>query len=199
MPRIPWLGTLRQWHWISSALCLAGMLLFAVTGVTLNHAAQIESRPQVENRSAQLPEPLHAALLAETPESGLPIELQGWLENELDLRLAGREVEWSDGELYIGLPRPGGDAWLSLDLESGALEYEDTDRGWIAYLNDLHKGRHTGTAWSWFIDGFAVVCVLFSLTGLLLLQRQASARPTTWPVTGLGLLLPLLLALLFIH
>lgn len=199
MPRSLWLGTLRQWHWISSALCLAGMLLFAVTGITLNHAAQIESRPQVDSRTTQLPEPLQASLLAETPEAGLPPPLQQWLEDELDLRLTGREAEWSDGELYIGLPRPGGDAWLSLDLESGEMEYEDTDRGWIAYLNDLHKGRHTGTAWSWFIDIFAAVCVIFSLTGLLLLQRQASVRPTTWPVTGLGLLLPLLIALLFIH
>lgn len=199
MPRTFWLGTLRQWHWISSALCLAGMLLFAVTGITLNHAAQIESRPQVDSHSAQLPAALHAALQAEVPESGLPSALQDWLEEELDIRLAGREAEWSDGELYIGLPRPGGDAWLSLDLESGALEYEDTDRGWIAYLNDLHKGRHAGTAWSWFIDIFAAVCVIFSVSGLLLLQRQAQARPTTWPLTGLGLLLPLLLALLFIH
>lgn len=199
MPRTLWLGTLRQWHWISSALCLAGMLLFAVTGITLNHAAQIESRPQVENRTAQLPAALHAALLAESPEAGLPGTLQDWLEDELDIRLDGREAEWSDGELYIGLPRPGGDAWLSLDLESGALEYESTDRGWIAYFNDLHKGRHTGAAWSGFIDIFAAVCVVFSLTGLLLLKRQAQTRPTTWPLTGLGLLLPVLLALLFIH
>lgn len=37
------IGTLRQWHWVSSALCLAGMLLFAVTGITLNHATDIEA------------------------------------------------------------------------------------------------------------------------------------------------------------
>jgi hypothetical protein len=101
--------------------------------------------------------------------------------------------------LYIGLPRPGGDAWLSLDIESGALEYESTDRGWIAYLNDLHKGRNTGSAWSWFIDVFAGLCVLFSLSGLLLLQRYAGARPSTWPLVALGLVLPALLALLFIN
>lgn len=77
--------------------------------------------------------------------------------------------------------------------------FEDTDRGWIAYFNDLHKGRHTGVAWSWFIDVFAGVCVLFSLTGLLLLQRQVSSRPATWPLTGLGLLVPVLLMLLLIH
>ncbi|HTN30395.1 MAG TPA: PepSY-associated TM helix domain-containing protein [Pseudomonas sp.] len=194
-----WLGTLRQWHWISSALCLAGMLLFAVTGITLNHAGQIEGKAQVSSRIEQLPEPLQDRLMAETPDEGLPVELADWLEDSLGLRLNGREAEWSDGELYIGLPRPGGDAWLSLDLASGELEYEVTDRGWIAYLNDLHKGRHTGTAWSWFIDLFAVACVIFCVTGLLLLHRHAVGRPSTWPLTALGVVIPVLLALLFIH
>ena len=194
-----WLGTLRQWHWISSALCLVGMLLFAVTGITLNHAAQIEAQPDIVERQARLPASLQKKLLATQPSEGLPAELEGWLESELKLELAGREAEWSDGELYVALPRPGGDAWLSLDLNSGELLFEATDRGWIAYLNDLHKGRNTGGAWSWFIDIFAGVCVLFSITGLLLLQRHASGRPTTWPLVGAGLVIPLLLALLFIH
>jgi len=194
-----WLGTLRQWHWISSALCLMGMLLFAVTGITLNHAAQIEAKPIVIERTASLPVSLQQRLLDEQPVEGLPDELLGWLESELNISLAGREVEWTDGELYIALPRPGGDAWLSLVLETGELEYESTDRGWISYLNDLHKGRNTGEAWSWFIDVFAGGCVLFCLTGLLLLHRHAGARPTTWPLVGAGLVIPLLLALLFIH
>lgn len=194
-----WLGTLRQWHWISSALCLVGMLLFAVTGITLNHAAQIEAKPVVVERQAELPEALQADLHAQPPTSGLPEALRQWIEGELSLDLSDRDAEWSDGELYIPLPRPGGDAWLSLDLASGELLYESTDRGWVSYLNDLHKGRNTGAAWSWFIDIFAVACVVFSLTGLLLLQRHAAGRPTTWPLVGAGLVIPVLLALLFIH
>lgn len=191
-------GTLRQWHWISSALCLAGMLLFAVTGITLNHAGAIESRPVVRSIDAQLPEEL-MALLPLTDEHSLPPQIQGWLRAELGVRFNPEQAEWSGDELYLGLPRPGGDAWLTLDLHSGEVFHESTDRGWIAYANDLHKGRHTGAAWSWFIDIFAGVCVVFSLTGLLLLNRQARSRPSTWPVTGLGLLIPVLIALLLIH
>lgn len=194
-----WLGTLRQWHWISSALCLVGMLLFAVTGITLNHAAQIEASPNIIERQATLPASLQERLLADQPSEGLPNDLRIWLEEELAINLADRQTEWSDGELYVALPRPGGDAWLSLVLETGELEYESTDRGWISYLNDLHKGRNTGEAWSWFIDIFAGVCVLFCLTGLLLLHRHAGGRPATWPLVGAGLVIPLLLALLFIH
>ncbi|AHL76753.1 membrane protein [Stutzerimonas stutzeri] len=194
-----WLGTLRQWHWISSALCLVGMLLFAVTGVTLNHAAQIEAKPRITEHQARLPQALQQQLQTQPPEAGLPDALHRWLESELSLELDEQDAEWTDGELYVALPRPGGDAWLSLELESGELLYESTDRGWVSYLNDLHKARNTGTAWSWFIDIFAAACVIFSLTGLLLLQRHASGRPSTWPLVGLGLVIPVLLALLFIH
>lgn len=194
-----WLGTLRQWHWISSALCLVGMLLFAVTGITLNHSAQIEAHPVVSEKQAQLPDALLRPLQAQPPAAGLPSALRDWLERELAVDLTDRAAEWTDGELYVALPRPGGDAWLSLDLSSGEVIHESTDRGWVSYLNDLHKGRNTGSAWSLFIDAFAVACVVFSLTGLLLLQRHAGARPTTWPLVGLGLVVPLLLALLFIH
>ena len=190
-------GTLRQWHWISSALCLAGMLLFAVTGITLNHAGQIEARPSVHTLEKQMPEALRAQLGA--PADALPVEVRRWLERTVGRRLDWRGLEWSDEELYLALPRPGGDGWLSVDLDSGELLYEITDRGWVAYFNDLHKGRHTGVLWSWFIDLFAVVCVVFSLTGLWLLMRQAGRQAWTWPLTLAGALIPLLLMLLFIH
>lgn len=192
-------GTVRQWHWISSAVCLAGMLLFAVTGFTLNHAAQIEANPTVSTLEAQLPEPLQQQLLDSAPHASLPPNLQSWLESTLRVSLSDRTPEWEDSELYVALPRPGGDAWLSLDLESGELLYESTDRGWISWFNDLHKGRNTGALWSVFIDLFAGVCIIFSLTGFWLLLRQAQMRRSTWPFMAAGLLIPVLIALLFMH
>ena len=63
----------------------------------------------------------------------------------------------------------------------------------------MTKGRNTGPAWSWFIDIFAVASLVFALTGLVLLWLHAHRRPSTWPLVGLGLLIPLLLAMFFIH
>jgi hypothetical protein len=196
-----WLKQLHQWHWISAAVSLIGMLLFAITGITLNHAGQIEAKPVVVSRKATLPPDL-MALLARGPEEGkrpLPIQLEPFLDKAVGADVAGREGEWSADEVYVALARPGGDAWVSIDRETGAVEHEKTTRGVISLLNDLHKGRNSGKAWSWFIDVFAAACVIFTVTGLILLQFHARARPLTWPLVGLGLAAPVLLVILFVH
>lgn len=196
-----WLKQLHQWHWISSALCLVGMLLFAITGFTLNHAGQIEATAQTVHRNAQLPAPLLTMLAGEDERKGaaLPQAVANWVDGALDVSVTGRSSDWSSDDIYVSMPRPGGDAWLSIDRETGKVEYERTTRGAIAYLNDLHKGRHAGAAWGWFIDVFALACVIFAVTGLLLLKMHAAQRGATWPLVAFGLLLPLVLALIFIH
>ncbi|MBU2039170.1 MAG: PepSY-associated TM helix domain-containing protein, partial [Gammaproteobacteria bacterium] len=83
--------------------------------------------------------------------------------------------------------------------DSGVLLYERSERGWISYLNDLHKGRNTGPLWSWFIDIFSLLCLVFSLSGLWLLVRYARQRPSTWPLVALGVVIPLLIIILSVH
>jgi hypothetical protein len=195
-----WLRTLHQWHWISSAVCLIGMLLFSVTGITLNHASKIEATPQVQNQQLELPQTVLKALGArEEGNAPLPGRVADWLSNELGVSLGKRQAEWSPEEIYLSMPGPGSDAWLSIDRETGAVEFEKTRRGWISYFNDLHKGRNAGPGWGWFLDLFAVACLVFCITGLFLLHLHARQRRMTWPLVGLGLLIPLLIALLLIH
>ena len=195
-----WLRHLHQWHWISSAFCLIAMLLFAATGITLNHAGQIEAHPAVTQKEGKLPGLLLSDLQkAQKDDAAMPETVALWLERESGIRTDRQAPEWSPEEMYLPMPRPGGDAWLRVDLENGSYEYELTDRGWIAYFNDLHKGRNTGAVWPWFIDLFAVCCLIFSLTGLLLLKMHAANRAATWPVFGFGLLLPFLLIVAFVH
>ena len=195
-----WLRTLHQWHWISSAVCLIGMLLFSLTGITLNHASKIEAKPQVQNLQLELPAPVLKALgEREDGNAPLPARVADWLSNRLEVSIGSREAEWSPEEIYLSMPGPGSDAWLSIDRETGAVEFEKTRRGWVSYFNDLHKGRNAGPGWGWFLDVFAVACLVFCITGLFLLHLHARQRRMTWPLVGLGLLIPLLIALLLIH
>lgn len=198
-----WLKQLHTWHWISSAISLIGLLLFAITGFTLNHAAEIEAAPVVTEQKAALPVPLRASVAAADPDAAdakkpLPDAVAQWVSDRYGQRPAG-DAEWSAAEIYVPLPRPGGDGWVSIDRATGDVTGEATDRGWISYLNDLHKGRNAGTAWKWFIDIFAGACLIFALTGLLLLQLHSARRPSTWPLVAAGLAIPALIAIIFIH
>ena len=196
-----WLKHLHQWHWVSAAICLISMLLFSLTGITLNHASQIPAKPTVTTREEKLSTPLLAHLKtgSDSDKAPLPPVVSDWIREQMNLETAGRTAEWSEDEVYVSMPRPGGDAWLSIARDSGEVHYERTDRGVISFLNDLHKGRNAGAMWGWFIDLFAVACVLFAGTGLFLLKMHSGRRPGTWPYVALGLVVPVVVIILFVH
>ena len=196
-----WLKQLHMWHWMSSAVSLIGLLLFAVTGFTLNHAADIEATPVVTEVAATMPPAMLARLKAAAPaaeKAPLPPAVADWVEARFAVKASG-EAEWSADEVYLAAPRPGGDAWVAIDLATGEGMSEITSRGWISYLNDLHKGRNSGGAWSLFIDIFAFACLVFAVTGLFLLQLHSAKRKSTWPLVGMGLAIPAAIAIIFIH
>lgn len=180
------------------------MIFFAVTGITLNHAASLGAKPRVTQTQARLPAELLTQIAVEPAQAAagkraLPPAVREWLGAQLGASPGGRKVEWQADEIYIDLPRPGGDGWLTIDRATGEIHQEVTTRGVVAWLNDLHKGRHTGTAWIVFMDFFSVVCVIFCLTGLALLVVHARRRPMTWPVVAAGLLLPVVIVIFFLH
>ncbi|MDG2535523.1 PepSY-associated TM helix domain-containing protein [Sphingomonas sp. HITSZ_GF] len=196
-----WLKQLHTWHWMSSAISLIGLLLFAITGFTLNHAADIEGSPRSIDRTAHLPPALFAKVKADDlPDAKKPIpaDVAKWLEAQVRID-AGGTAEWSAGEIYLAKPRPGGDAWISIDRDTGEVTSENSSRGWIAYLNDLHKGRNAGSGWKLFIDVFVFACIVFTLTGLVLLWMHSKHRKSTWPLVLAGLVIPALIAIFLIH
>ncbi len=196
-----WLKQLHTWHWMSSAISLGGLLLFAITGFTLNHAADIEAAPKSVERATLLPAPLLAQVKPDDkPDSKkpFPAAVAKFIESRLPMQADG-VAEWSADEIYLAKPRPGGDGWISIDRETGAVTSESTSRGWIAYLNDLHKGRNAGAVWKWFLDIFVLACIIFSLTGLVLLWMHSKHRKSTWPIVAMGLVIPALIAIFLIH
>jgi hypothetical protein len=192
--------TMHLWHWISAAVCFAALTLFTVTGITLNHASAISAKPAMSSGNAQIPQALRSALAAGAAESAEPpAEISAWAEDTFKLSLRDATAEWSEEELYLSAPGPGRDAWVSIDRATGAAKFEKTDRGWLAYFNDLHKGRNTGITWTIFIDVVAAAVLFFSLTGLILLWIQARQRTSTWPLVGGGIALVTALMIFFAH
>ena len=194
------LWDLKAWHWISSAVCLIGMLLFAITGITLNHAGSIEARADVQTIEAQLPDAILRQLNNPLAQQTLPHSFTAWYRQHTQQSLASNiTLEWSEFELYGAMPRAGGDRWFSIALDTGEFYQEATSRGVVAYFNDLHKGRNTGKWWSMFLDLFSIACIVFSITGLLLLKRYAKGRKSTWPLVLAGLGIPVLVLAIPAH
>lgn len=194
-----WRNQLRQWHWISSAVSLMGLLLFAVTGFTLNHAAQIEAQPKITKIEKQVPSATLTGLASVTANVPLtPVQATA-IRSAVGIDVRGATVDADDDGIYLTLSAPGADSTLEISRIDGHATYERTDRGLIAVLNDLHKGRHSGPVWAMFIDLIAIACVVFAVTGLGLLWLYARGRRVTWPLVALGLVLPFIIFLLFVH
>ena len=64
---------------------------------------------------------------------------------------------------------PGYEADASIDRGTGKYDLTVSRFGLVAVLNDLHKGRDTGSKWSAIIDFSAVLMTCVSLTGLTLI------------------------------
>jgi hypothetical protein len=80
-----------------------------------------------------------------------------------------RDFQTDPAQCVVSFKGPGYAADVFIDRESAQYEIVESRMGAVAILNDLHKGRDTGRAWSWFIDICAVVISLVALTGLALI------------------------------
>ncbi|QPM91845.1 hypothetical protein PSAL_031070 [Pseudooceanicola algae] len=192
---------LQLWHWLTGAASLSTLIFFAVTGFVLNHPGFLSGRGDTEIREVALPAELRDALAADTTSgtAPLPPPVARWLLKETREPVSTLRGDFSEDEIWIDLPRPGGNGLALIDRAAGTASIEITRHGWLAVAADLHKGRDTGPAWSLVIDALALGALLFALSGLALLFLHARARPATWPVTAGGLALPAILFLLFIH
>lgn len=179
----------RTLHWSSSALGLATLLFFSVTGITLNHPDWFEADSQTTYTEITLSAAwIDAFRSADEPDqlAMMAREVDGHWGLSLPRSIERDEFEWA-----LDYQRPGGLTLVLLDLESGILSRELIDDGLVSLINDLHKGRHSGLAWQWLIDIVALLCLFFSVTGLLLLAVHASKRPSTWPLVAIGTVIPL--------
>lgn len=187
-----------RWLHVYTSTALFGLLaFFCLTGIFLNHGWYGDDDPRITVHRQPLGEELRRLLPAgEVPDTR---ELSQVLENRLGLGApASIDVDVEYGEVVVNYDVPAGYTTVLFDLPAGEMEVERQHGSAVGILNDLHKGRHSGTVWSWIIDGSGVLMLIFALTGMILLfQNKRIRRPGLWAALW-GLLTPVLVYLLFV-
>lgn len=160
---------MRWLHIYLSMLSFAALLFFAATGLTVNHPDWFgASQVHTSTAEGQLP----AGLVPTTGDGDAGIqklELVEFLRAKHAIRGALAELRADDTECAVLFKGPGYAADVTIDRAAQSYDVHESRFGAVAVLNDLHKGRDSGGAWSLLIDVSAVVMAVVSVSGLVLL------------------------------
>jgi hypothetical protein len=172
-----WLARWSRWlHIYVSMFGLATILFFSATGVTLNHPDWFFEERHVE-RSGTLPKEwlnTGGAAPADWDQTDYShevakLEIAERLRAEHALRGVVSDFLAFEDECELTFQGPAYAAVARIDRTTGEYTIDVIENDLISLLNDLHKGRNTGRAWSWVIDVSAVIGVLISVTGFVLI------------------------------
>lgn len=180
-------AAIRWLHIYISLLGFTALTFFAVTGVTLNHPSwfgvddqrvtEYTGELRTEWMGAGLasdasePDPIATADASDPVTSSLvaKLEIVEHLRSAHGIRGAVSEFRIDEAELLVLFKGPGYAADSVIDRKTGSYTITETVMGAVAVINDLHKGRDSGPAWSLLIDVTAVLMVLVSITGIILI------------------------------
>ncbi|MGB4770058.1 MAG: PepSY-associated TM helix domain-containing protein [Chitinophagaceae bacterium] len=156
-------------RWLHIYLSMASFFIlffFAITGITLNHTEWFEDQQKTTNVKGKLDTTWVAV-----PDTNAirKLEIVEFIRNKHHVTGAISEFVIDENQCTISFNGPGYTADVFVERVSGAYELSETRTGLFGVLNDLHKGRDSGKVWKWVIDISAVLMVLVSFTGLMML------------------------------
>ncbi|MFT4177775.1 MAG: PepSY-associated TM helix domain-containing protein [Luteolibacter sp.] len=153
---------MRWLHIYSSMFGLVAILFFSVTGLTLNHPSwKFGSVSRESTTKGKIPQ--------EFLKEPAKLEIVEHLRKHEKIRGLVDDFTIDDLECSITFKGPGYSADVFLDRETGAYQATQYRQGWVALMNDLHKGRDSGKAWSLVVDISAILLIIVSVTGIGLL------------------------------
>ncbi|HBE69738.1 MAG TPA: peptidase [Planctomycetaceae bacterium] len=176
----------RWLHIYISMLSFASLLFFAITGITLNHPTWFGGSEQVESDARGT---MPSDILLAKEEDVDKLGIAEWFRAEFDLKGKVVEFEVDEYECMIVFKGPGYAADIFVDRELSTFMLTETRSSFVAVLNDLHKGRDSGTGWKWLIDISAVVMIAMALSGFGLLFYLKKRRVSGTIVAAIGTVL----------
>ncbi len=165
-------------------LCIGLTLLYAISGVAVNHIKEWNPSYSVErvetNIGPVVGNPADAAtalmILARLGEPGKLESSYRPNRNSLQLFVEGRSI--------------------TVDLPSGYVVHDRAiPRPVLREMNFLHL-NHPKKAWTWFADLYAVALAFLALSGLFMLSRKTMRRGLV--LTGIGVIIPVFFLILYL-
>ncbi|MCB0966606.1 MAG: PepSY-associated TM helix domain-containing protein [Ilumatobacter sp.] len=172
----------RSIHVYASMVALVITLFFGLTGLTLNHPDwTFGDAVDVTTESGTLG-------VTTTMDDGSVdfLSVSEFARDELGVSGSVDSFDLVNGEGSIVYKNPGYSADLFFDVETGTYDLTVEQQGWVAVLNDLHKGRDAGNSWSWLIDLSAGFLVVISITGLVMQFFLKRRRRSAFITAGVG-------------
>jgi len=173
----------RWLHIYLSMVSFVIVFFFAVTGLTLNHQQWFAKQQKTVQYKGNLD--THWLTGKDIPK----LEIVETLRTRHKISSAVSEFRIEDGQLSVSFKGPGYTADAFIDRATGAYDVTETRMGFAAILNDLHKGRDSGHAWSVVIDISAVFMTFVSISGLILLCFPQKRRFSGFLAAAVGALL----------
>ena len=161
----------------------AGMLLvYAISGIALNHKNSFNSQYSVSRTEFRLA----PAVQADVNQT----QINEWLDA---CGVSGREIQHYFPDAATLKVFLKGNSNLVVDLSTGKAVLEQVHkRPILGSLSKLHY--NPGKAWTWFSDIFAVALIVIVLSGLFMLRGKHSLLG----IGGIEFLVGVLIPLLFI-
>jgi hypothetical protein len=173
----------RWLHIYGSMASLALVLFFAVTGITLNHQEWFADQLVTVERTGTL----DTAWLHTTDADGVDkLRIVEHLRSAGGVRGALAEFRVENDQCAVDFKGAGYSASVVVERSTGRFDVTESRMGIAAVINDLHKGRDTGSAWKAVIDVSAGLLVFISLTGLILLYFVHKYRLAGVILVGAG-------------
>lgn len=180
-------SALARWlHIYLSMVSFVIVLFFAITGLTLNHVDWFGD----QSVTAEYQGKVTPGWVNVTDTSAInKLAIVEQLRTSHSVKGAVSDFRIDDRECAVSFRGPGYSADAFVERSTGAYKLTETRMGLVAILNDLHKGRDTGSNWSLVIDGSAIFMTLISATGLILLLFLKKRRTIGLLLAGVGLVL----------
>jgi len=157
------------------------VLLFAVSGLTLNHQDFGWGDPKIQMSTVDIP----MSLLAMPDKTAIGNQLKG----ALGIRSQVTDYHEDPDQIQVTFAIPGKRTVVLIRRSDGKSEVESETRGVMGKIDDLHKGFDSGPTWYWVIDISAVILIVSSITGMITLLALRARRRSGFIVGSLGVAL----------